>query len=76
MLPLEGLKDVVYVLFTQYEQKCFIRYKHETTAGCFISDKAWTANVLNGLKNYPSYKLVHWQNNFRNQRCLSRENQG
>jgi hypothetical protein len=46
VLPLKGLKDVVYVLFTQYEQKCFIRYKHETTAGCFISDKAWTANVL------------------------------
>ena len=31
---------------------------------------------VNGIKNYPSYKLVHWQNNFRNQRCLSRENQG
>jgi hypothetical protein len=50
VLPLEGLKDVVYVLFTQYEQKCFIRYKHETTAGCFISDKAWTANVTGKLR--------------------------
>ena len=25
---------------------------------CFISDKAWTANVLNGLKNDPSDELI------------------
>ena len=32
------------------------------------------ANVVNNLKNDSSYE-VHWRSNFKNKRCLSRENQ-
>ena len=32
--------------------------KHEQTPECFISDKARTASVLNGLKNDPSYEFI------------------
>ena len=40
--------------------------QHETTAKCFISDKARTASALSGLKTTHLIK---------NQRCLCRENQ-
>ena len=33
------------------------------------------ANVVNGLKNDSSYEFIHWRSNFKNKRCLSRENQ-
>jgi hypothetical protein len=32
--------------------------KHEQELECFISDKARTASVLNGLKNNPSKEFI------------------
>jgi hypothetical protein len=32
--------------------------KQEATVECLMSDKARTASVLNGLKNYPSYEFI------------------
>ena len=43
---------------TKITQNNFIRYKHEATAECFVSDKARTASVLNGLKNDPSDEFI------------------
>jgi hypothetical protein len=43
----------VYVVFNE-EQECFIRYKTQGDrhwADSYKSDEAWTASVLNGLKN-------------------------
>jgi hypothetical protein len=42
--------------YLKHEQECFI--EHEATAESFTSDKARTACVLNGLKNYPSYEFI------------------
>jgi hypothetical protein len=44
--------------YLKHEQKYFIRYKHEATVQCFISDKARTASVLNGLKSNPSDEFI------------------
>jgi hypothetical protein len=35
-----------------------IKHKATGTADSFISDKAWTASVLNGLKNDPTYEFI------------------
>ena len=40
--------------YLKHKQECFIRYKTRAQLECFISDKARTANVLDGLKNYPT----------------------
>jgi hypothetical protein len=60
----------------------YLKYEHagvlNTTAQpeCFISDKTRTASVLNGLKTtHLMRSLPRWRSDFKNKRCLSRENQ-
>jgi hypothetical protein len=38
--------------------KYYLKHEQEATAACFISKKARTASVLNGLKNDPSYEFI------------------
>jgi hypothetical protein len=40
-----------------------------------MSDKAWTASVLNGLKNDPSDEFIGVQVILKNKRCLSGKNE-
>jgi hypothetical protein len=69
-----GIVHSCCLKYLKHGQECFIRYiKHESTVECFISDKARTASVLNGLKNDPSYEFIAGRRNVKNQRCLSRE---
>ena len=46
---------VLKCIYTHLDYKPFMRYK--TRDDSFISDKAPTARVLNGLKNEPSYEF-------------------
>ena len=48
----------MYMHYLKHKQECFIRYKTRAQLECFISDKARTASVLNGLKNEPSDELI------------------
>ena len=45
----------LFMYYLKHEQERFIRYK---TRERFMSDKAQTTSVLNGLKNDPSYEFI------------------
>jgi hypothetical protein len=47
--------QVLKCIYSHLDYKPFMRYK--TRDDSFISDKAPTARVLNGLKNEPSYEF-------------------
>ena len=49
-----------YILYLMRSRSALSDIKHKATgkADSFISDEAWTASVLNGLKNDPTYEFI------------------